>query len=717
MDIFSSLNEEQLEAVQTIDGFVRVIAGAGSGKTRALAHRFAFLVNEIGVMPTNIMCVTFTNKAANEMKRRIRRLIGDNDCGYVCTFHGFCVSLLKEDGHYIHYPKSFVILDSEDTEAVLRDIYEENGFTLRDAPMARVKEHIGYCKCKKYPNYYEYLVSSDINKAFDKYRSESDTLDKIFWAFVYYQRRLLALDYDDLIILTLFILNDNSEIKLKWQKRLEYIMVDEFQDIDAQQYALVDILSAYHKNLFVVGDPDQTIYSWRGANIRFINDYDKVFPNVKTIVLNKNYRSTADILDVSNSLIKNNIDRIPKELISVRGRDLPVEYNHAKTSELEAKWIADKIKELVSKGVQYSDIAILYRAHYLTRPIEEQFIKDKIVYTLYSGVQFYARKEIKDVLSYMRLVVYKDDISFKRIVNVPKRNIGKAKMQLINNYAVQNNCTLYGALSDLAQTDAFKSSKAKEFVELIDKYSTEYKELSLTDFIARLLNDSGYEEYLRTEGQQDRLDNLAELKKSINDFEFSYGEDLTAEDYLQSIALYTNADLAENKNSVKMMTIHTAKGLEFPYVFVAGLSEGIFPSKKTKDRSGMEEERRLAYVAFTRAEKGLFLTDAEGYNVDGAFRYPSRFIFNVERNYLKYVTELDSALISEANAIISQSERDLDFDKNNLPFKAGDRICHRIMGAGTILEVLIDENVYVIKFDKVAAEKRINVKVPLSAEK
>ena len=714
MDILKDLNEEQLAAVETIDGCVRVIAGAGSGKTRALAHRFAFLVNEVGVMPSNIMCVTFTNKAANEMKKRIRRLIGDNDCGYVCTFHGFCVALLKEDGHYIHYPQSFVILDSEDTDAILKDIYEENGFTLRDAPIARIKDHIGYCKCRKYPDYYKYLIESDMNKALERYKTELDTSDKIFWAFVYYQRRLLAIDYDDLINLSLFILSDNNEIRLKWQKRLEYIMVDEFQDIDVQQYSLVRILSAYHNNLFVVGDPDQTIYTWRGANIRFINDFDKEFKDTKTIILNKNYRSSTDILDVSNSLIKNNVERIPKELVSVKGRDIPVEYNHAKTSELEAKWIADTIKELVKNGAQYSDIAILYRAHYLTRPIEEVFIKDKIVYTLYSGIQFYARKEIKDVLSYLRLAVYKDDLSFKRIVNVPKRNIGKAKMQIITKYALQNNCTLYSALVDLAESDVFKGSKAKEFVELIEKYSTEYRELSLIDFIARLLNDSGYEEYLRTEGEQDRLDNLAELKKSINDFEFTYGEELTAEDYLQSIALYTNADVKQNANSVKMMTIHTAKGLEFPYVFVAGMSEGIFPSKKTKDRAGMEEERRLAYVAFTRAEKGLYITDAEGYNIDGGFRYPSRFIFNIEKKCLKYINELDPALVGEANAFISQSERELDFDKNNLPFKAGDRIVHRIMGAGTILDVLLDENVYLIKFDKLTAEKRINIKVPLS---
>ncbi len=714
MDILKDLNEEQLAAVETIDGCVRVIAGAGSGKTRALAHRFAFLVNEVGVMPSNIMCVTFTNKAANEMKKRIRRLIGDNDCGYVCTFHGFCVALLKEDGHYIHYPQSFVILDSEDTDAVLKDIYEENGFTLRDAPIARIKDHIGYCKCRKYPDYYKYLIESDMNKALERYKTELDTSDKIFWAFVYYQRRLLAIDYDDLINLSLFILSDNNEIRLKWQKRLEYIMVDEFQDIDVQQYSLVRILSAYHNNLFVVGDPDQTIYTWRGANIRFINDFDKEFKDTKTIILNKNYRSSTDILDVSNSLIKNNVERIPKELVSVKGRDIPVEYNHAKTSELEAKWIADTIKELVKNGAQYSDIAILYRAHYLTRPIEEVFIKDKIVYTLYSGIQFYARKEIKDVLSYLRLAVYKDDLSFKRIVNVPKRNIGKAKMQIITKYALQNNCTLYSALVDLAESDVFKGSKAKEFVELIEKYSTEYRELSLIDFIARLLNDSGYEEYLRTEGEQDRLDNLAELKKSINDFEFTYGEELTAEDYLQSIALYTNADVKQNANSVKMMTIHTAKGLEFPYVFVAGMSEGIFPSKKTKDRAGMEEERRLAYVAFTRAEKGLYITDAEGYNIDGGFRYPSRFIFNIEKKCLKYINELDPALVGEANAFISQSERELDFDKNNLPFKAGDRIVHRIMGAGIILDVLLDENVYLIKFDKLTAEKRINIKVPLS---
>ena len=490
-------------------------------------------------------------------------------------------------------------------------------------------------------------------------------------------------------------------------------MVDEFQDIDPQQFALVDILSSYHKNLFIVGDPDQTIYTWRGANIDFINNFDKYYQNTKTIIMNKNYRSTQNILDVSNSLISHNKNRIPKSLVSMNDKGVMAVYNHAKTSADEALWVTGEIERIINTGAKYKDIAILYRAHYLSRSIEEALTAKNIPYTLYSGVQFYCRKEIKDVLAYMRLIAYKDDLSFKRIINVPRRNIGKAKMEIITKYAEEHICSLYNALSELVAAGEFKNSKAEYFINLIEKYSLIYKELSITDFASKLINDSGYEELLRTEGEQERLDNLAEFKNSMHEFEMSFGEDLTLDEYLTRISLYTNADRTSMTDSVRLMTIHTAKGLEFPYVFVIGLNEGIFPSKKTKDREAMEEERRLAYVAFTRAERELLLSDAEGKNLDGGYRYPSRFIFNVERSYLSYISELDPEIVNMANLTITQNERELDIDKNNLPFAIGDMVLHKILGKGTIQDIDSEKSVYVIKFDGQLTERKISFKVKM----
>ena len=704
------LNEEQLKAVETTEGYIRVIAGAGSGKTRALSHRFAYLVKELGIMPSNIMCVTFTNKAANEMKKRIRKLIGDNDCGYVSTFHGFCVSLLKEDGHYIHYPKTFIILDTEDTDAILKGIYEEQGLTLRDSSFADARQHINYCKNKRYPDYYKYFINADNRELHKKYMDASEAMEKIFWGYVYHQKKMFALDYFDLILLALYILQSSEEIRHKWQERLEYIMVDEFQDIDLIQYSLVSILSDYHKNLFVVGDPDQTIYSWRGADVSFITEFDKNFPNTQTIILNKNYRSSSNILDVSNSLIKKNRDRIPKELVSMKGNNVPVIYSHTKTNSAEADWILQQINTILESGNKLSDIAILYRAHYLSRPIEEKLIQKNIPYTLYSGIQFYQRKEIKDILSYMRLIAYKDDLSFKRIVNEPKRNIGKAKMEFLKKYAEEHSCSLFDALADNADTDIFKQTRAREFTDMIEKYSTESDVLSLSELLSRLLNDSGYEEYLRTNGEQERLDNLAEFKFSIFDFESTFGEDISLDEYLSRIALYTNTDLTVQQDTVKMMTIHTAKGLEFPFVFVCGMNEGVFPSRKVKKREDLEEERRLAYVAFTRAEDALFITDSEGKNLDGSYRYPSRFIFNVEKKYLSYVVELDEKLVFDAEWEIEKSEKDMDFDIDNLPFAVGDMIRHKVFGNGTISEIDKENQVYVVRFDGMPTERRLSVK-------
>lgn len=703
MDILDTLNEEQLQVVTSTEGYVRVIAGAGSGKTKALTHRYAYLVNELGISTANILCVTFTNKAANEMKKRIRSMIGDNDTGYVCTFHGFCVQVLKEDIHVLNYPKNFIIIDSEDVENILNTIYKDMGINSRNYTFKNIKEMIERRKNKE--PYLEDIISLDITDLKKKFLETDNKEDGIFYRYLYEQKKNYALDFDDLINYTLYIFKNYKESKLKWQQRIEYVMVDEFQDVSSKQYALANILSKFHKNLFIVGDPDQTIYSWRGARVDFILNFDKAFQDVKTIIMDKNYRSSPEILSASNSLIRKNKNRMDKELKPIKSSKVQVLYNHSKTSKKESEWIVKQIKLLLDMGKSLKDIVILYRAHYLSRSVEESFIKEDIKYTMYSGIEFYKRKEIKDVLCYLRMIIYADDISFNRIINVPRRNFGEKRVSFIKQYSEKHNCSMYLALKANNEEDIIAKTKAGEFIELIEKYKEIYKEMNLSDLVTNILNDSGYEALLRTGGEQDRLDNLAELKQSISDYE-NTNEECSLEDYLEKIALFTNLDQKDNSDSVKMMTIHTSKGLEFPCVFVCGLNEGVFPTSHVKTINDLEEERRLAYVAYTRAEEALFLSDSEGRNFDNTYRYPSRFIFNIERELLKYEVELDNCFFEEARNYIELDERRMD--NLNLPFKIDDVVEHKVFGKGRVMEINREKSAYIIKFDNMDTNRSIN---------
>ncbi len=713
MDILDCLNPAQREAVTATEGYIRVIAGAGSGKTRALAHRYAYLVNEIGILPENILCVTFTNKSAAEMKKRIRKLSVDSDTGYISTFHSFCVSVLQEDIHVIHYPKSFLVLDNPDIDSMLKTVYEERNLTMRDMTFSKARDMIEMKKCKYEPEYYKPMLSMTVDELREKYLSATSVTDIIFWGYVYQEKKCFGLDYNDLINFVLHIFDISEETRIKWQERLEYIMVDEYQDIDDLQYRLMKVLCPLHGNLFVVGDPDQTIYTWRGASVKFILNFEKDFPNVRTIMMNDNYRSTPQILAAANHLISKNKNRVAKNLIAQNPDGaLPV-YHHADTNQQEAEWIANEIRNLTDRGVPFHDIAILYRAHYLSRELEDVFLKREIPYSIYSGVQFYGRMEIKDALSYLRMVIFQDDLSFLRICNVPKRNLGERRMAFLKEYALQNHCSLYQSLLRTLDNDIFKGTKAKHFVRLIESFSQDYAYMPLSEMLTLILDRSGYEAQLRLEGSQDRLDNLAELKQAIMDYEDSCGEECRPEDYLDRVALLTNNDMPDSRNAVKMMTVHTAKGLEFPYVFVVGMNEGIFPSKKTATAEGMEEERRLAFVALTRAEKGLYLTEPEGKNLDGSYRYPSRFIFNIDRELLHYTSELDPRLLDDAKQFISFSQNTIEQSGGNMQLSPGTRVRHAIMGNGTITDVDTQKNAYIVKFDAVSTPRKISFKAHL----
>lgn len=706
MDNFiDELNEQQREAVTTTEGYVRIIAGAGTGKTKALTYRYAYLVDELGISTSNILCVTFTNKAAREMSKRIRQMIGDSDTGYICTFHGFCVKLLREDIHAINYPQNFVVMDSEDTEEILKTVYENAHIQSRTYTFDMARDHISAMKNEM--QHIAYLADISNDRLLADYEKASDIPEKVFLGYLYEQKKVYGLDYDDLITIALHILRTDAEKCRKWQERMMYVMVDEFQDVSGNQYALADILSGYHRNLFIVGDPDQTIYTWRGARIEYILEFDKNHENTQTIFLDTNYRSTPDILAVSNSLIEKNRNRLPHRLVAVKPPEARPLYVHSRTTGDEAQWVTNEIKRLVETGAKYSDIAVLYRSHFVSRSIEEAFIKTKIPYILYSGTEFYKRKEIKDVLAYLRMVAYADDLSFRRVINEPKRNFGKKRMSMLKSYCETHRCSLYSGLQDLLEEKTVKSTGASAFVDIIENFRKTYKEKSLSDLVTELMAATGYEAMLRQAGEQERLDNLAELKQSIDEYEKTSGEENTPEEYLQSIALYTNNDREKDKDSVTMMTIHTAKGLEFPYVFVCGVNEGIFPSKHVDTEAMLEEERRMAYVACTRAERGLYISDAEGLNYDDSFRYPSRFIFNIDREAIDYVNELPQRLVDDTKSYIAANEsRYMPLDTE---LKPGDRVRHKVFGEGTITGIRVDIGCYVVKFDKVATERNLKI--------
>ena len=708
------LNAAQLEAVTTTEGFVRVIAGAGTGKTRALTHRFAYLVNDLGILPGNILCVTFSNKAANEMRQRIRRVTGDNDTGYICTFHSFCVSVLQEDSHAVGYPQSFLVLDNADIDAMLQVIYDERKITLREKTFGKARDMIEILKTIERPDYYLDLISLPLAELKQKYLDARKVDDIIFYGYLYQQKKCFGLDYNDLITITLHIFDHFPDIALKWQQRLEYVMIDEFQDIDALQIALMEKLVEYHHNLFVVGDPDQTIYTWRGADVRYLLDFADAHEGCKTILMTENYRSTPEVLGVANSLIEKNKQRIPKRLEAQRDVHGPTVWHHAKSPEEEAAWIAEGAQKLHEAGVAYRDMAVLYRAHYASRAVEEALMQAKVPYTLYSGVPFFGRREVKDALSYLRFVAYQDDLSFARVANVPKRNMGQRRMAFLREWADEHECTLYEALEQTIDDEIFKRTKAKQLLALIERFRGQFEGRAVSDVMAAVLNESGYDRMLRTEGSQERLDNVAELKQSIYEFETTCGEEVTLEHYLSHVALLTNADAMDGAaDKVKLMTIHAAKGLEFKHVFLCSMSEGVLPSKKTRTREQMEEERRLAFVAMTRAEDGLYLTEAEGFTHKGTPRYPSRFLLDIDPECLMFSHKPDQTALEAARAAYAANDQWIVGMSADVRFRQGSRVRHAVFGEGIVEEIDMQKRAYIVRFDGLDTTRAISFRVKL----
>ena len=718
MDIFKSLNDKQLEAVQNTEGYVRVIAGAGSGKTKLLVSRYAYLVKEYGINSANILCVTFTNKAAAEMRKRIMKIIGpEYSTSLICTYHGFCARLIRENPEKLLLTKEFQILDTYQQKTILEDIYQKYELKLDYASFQSMLKKVALKKQDL--SYVPKMFSGKDVQILAEIETQDD---KIIEEYLQRQKAIYSLDFTDLMSYALYLLENDDDIRTKWQERLNYIQVDEFQDSSALEMRLVDILSEKYQNLMIVGDPDQNIYEWRGSDVNLLVDFDKVHSDTKTIILNQNYRSTPQILKCANTLIEKNKIRLKKDLFTKNPDGLPVLHFHSKNEEDEVSVIVKHIKEIKRQlHKSYSDFAILYRSGFLSRVIERKLVEENVPYEIFGGTKFYQRMEILDIVAYLRLIAYNDDLSFKRIVNTPRRKFGRNRMAALEKIRESNEISLFeNDLSSLSLYEilrghlshsAIRGSGGAEFVTFIDGMKDLKDKITISEFVNKVCVDSGYEQYIRELGDEERLDNLSEFKRIANEFEKTYGERITLDEFLQQIALMSAEDADKPCEAVKLMTIHASKGLEFPVVFIIGFSEGTFPSLRSieeRKKLGLEEERRLCYVAITRAMERLYLLDNEGQNQNGMNRLPSRFIFEIgEENYQR-IGRISDKLEKECFDYIHYlNTKMVEF----LPEPTSDKpqvLEHHIFGKGKVLSFDSTRKTYTIQFDKLAQPRSIS---------
>lgn len=716
MDYASLLNESQYKAVSTSAQYVRIVAGAGSGKTRVLTYRISYLISECHVDPRRILAIAFTNKVANEMKERAQKLVGENSPSlHVMTFHSFCARFLREEAYQLGYPVGFTIFDEDDQASLVKDICVGLGYKKGDRT---IKDALAFIRHNKTKGIYPDDVTNKNNLV-----DVSESL-KIYRLYEEKKTQMLCFDFDDLLLKVIYILENSLETRKKWANRFDHILVDEFQDTNDVQYHLMKLLSRSDTCLYVVGDPDQTIYTWRGANQEIILDFALHFQNAETIILDRNYRSTEAILNAANALIEKNKKRVKKNLYTKEGAGEPISAYKAYSSEEEAKWVLDQIEKI--KRNQFgnvSNIAILYRASYLTRPFESEFARRGINYRIFGGLRFYQRMEVKDVLAYFRLLRNSlDDVSFDRVVNVPRRGIGPTTLERIKLEAKQAGKSEYDYLKTLDPNQSEISPKARNALNMmiqtiedtkakIDGETGEAYSSILKDFINKL----NYFEYLKEDESpnEDRAANVNALFADIDSY-ISHNPESNFDQYLQNISLLTSQDDMNDGNYVSLSTIHIAKGLEFDYVFVIGLNEGTFPSERSMLESGKEaeeEERRLAYVAFTRAKKKLYVSCNSSYSyVTDGNSMPSRFFeeagiklpnkqstFDGSKGFhrtFKKTTSYDS-FFSDGPAISpfeddSKSPDISEKPKTNgvLDWKVGDNVHHEKFGDGVVTAVI-----------------------------
>lgn len=706
MDL-SSLNNNQRLAVETTEGPVMVMAGAGSGKTRVLTYRIAHLILDLGVLPSSILAVTFTNKAAREMKERVEALTHEDVRHmWVSTFHSFCARFLRiELDSFEGYTSKFTIIDEDDALKIIRDILKNDNVDIKEYKPKRLLGLISDQKNKETIAIAEPFLKNYYPKLYDKYNAalKKDNL----------------LDFDDLIRVSLELLKARPETLAKYRNKFNYIMVDEFQDTNIIQYELIKLLTNDAQNIFIVGDQDQSIYSFRGAKVENIDLFIKNFPMCKQILLEENYRSTNPILKIANNVIDCNKHRIKKNLFTNNdSSELPV-YYHTSSGYDETMFVIDKIKELHLLGYPYSDFAILYRANALSRQFEDMLLRYQIPYVIYGGLSFFERKEVKDMIAYLRLIInHNDDFAFKRVVNEPKRKIGEALLEKLKTAQVLNNCSLFEAIDHIETAGiGFSNLIAFKFtiIELFDEYINN-EEKPFIEIIDAILNKTGYGNMLKNEGDegQDRLENILEMKTVIEEaleyYELSRKETLDA--LLSDLALRTDTDnKSENADCVKLMTYHQAKGLEYRVVFMVAMEQGIFPSFNCISELEQEEERRICYVGITRAKEKLYITNAESRYLYGQqqFESPSIYIKEMGLDNLNIIGTIKRPITTPIASAISKAPAKEE-KPEAVEINKGDKINHKAFGDGLVVEK--SGNIITVAFPAPYGVKRLSAVHP-----
>ena len=693
----SSLNPSQREAVVSDDRYLRIVAGAGSGKTRVLTMRIAHLIQDEGVPASKILAITFTNKAANEMKDRIRKMLSEEGSQpWISTIHSLCVRILREDILCMGWPRNFTVLDAEDQKSILREAYKELGADAQTYPFPALLDYISNNKSAEIDVQRAFLLAGSYSG--DKMKA------RIYEFYVNRQNQLYALDFDDLILWTVRMFRTFSEVLVKWQRRFRYIHVDEFQDIDKIQYKLITQLTGLDNSLYVVGDPDQTIYTWRGADVNIILNFEKEFKPLKTIMLNENYRSTSCILNGANSVIRNNKNRMEKELFTNRmGSDKITHYASAGDT-YEAAWVAEKIRQLHAAGKPYHDMAILYRSNYLSRSLEKGLLDERIPYVIYGGVRFYERAEVKDALCYLRMVTAADDLALQRILNKPKRGIGNKTMDTIAAQAREEKKSMYEVIRDDHLFTGKVQSTLDGFVVMIERWKNRAADgrTQIFELFESIIEESGLRKMLEDDHELDRVENLKELIDDVKEFTENYPES-TLDEYLQLVSLYGDRDETMNSDFVQLMTVHAAKGLEFDTVFVTDMNDGIFPNERAMNDGpkGIEEERRLAYVAFTRARNKLYLCEAGGFSyILQRVRTRSRFIDEIDDSYIEHIgATFEENGPRASGRLVSFGDRDREEDEGSISLldrlqsaapkqvelKKGEQVVHSKFGEGIVV--------------------------------
>ncbi len=665
MDYLQNLNEQQREAVMHKNGPCLVVAGAGSGKTRVLTTRIAYLISS-GVPSSAILAITFTNKAAREMKERLAQMV-PNNYAFVGTFHSFGLRVLRENYQEVGLERNFTILDSDDVLTVIKKIMKDLGISKEDCAPSYIRNRISFIKN-------EMLNETEIDQFFN---SEAEKIAlQVYREYQKVLKKNNSVDFDDLLALPVKLFKENKEVLTHYQEKFQYILIDEYQDTNEVQYKLTKLLGSGHQNIFVVGDPDQSIYMFRGANYKNILNFEHDYQNTKVIALEENYRSTKMILDAANSVIKNNKDRKEKNLKSNKVLGCKVKYLRSYDEKHEITMCIEEIKKLLDEGYKEKDIAIFYRTNGQARIVEEMFIKANLPYKVVGSYYFYQRKEIKDLISYLRLISnHHDEISLRRVINVPKRKIGPTTIKNIELEAMQEGVSMF---------DAIKKGEGLNFKNLILELTKDSESLSLTELIDDVLDKTGIKKELEEDKSLEsdlRLENLMEFKSITASFEERTGS-VNLEDFLEEISLM--ADMSEHKtftNAITLMTIHSAKGLEFDVVFLIGMEEGIFPHANClMEKDGLEEERRLMYVGITRAKERLYLTNAKRRMLYGkeSINPPSRFIDEIDADLLETDNTRDEDSLFNKESMYS---------KTDIDWKSGDVLLHDTYGRGVVVGV------------------------------